>query len=52
MDWILLIVSQFSTFSIVIPSLNECLELGALNQVYWLESGQIAKAVCMKSFEV
>lgn len=52
MGFILLILFESSSFSITVPTLSECQQLGALNQMYWLESGQLAKAICMKSFEV
>jgi hypothetical protein len=52
MGFILLILFESSTFSITVDSLAECQHLGTLNQMYWLETGQNVKAVCMKSFEV
>jgi hypothetical protein len=52
MDWILLIVIQSITFAVVVPSAQECRELGELNQRYWQHTGQQAQALCMRSFEV
>ncbi len=52
MGFILLILFESSSLSIYVSSLEECQQLGQLNQMYWLESGQLAKVICMKSFEV
>jgi hypothetical protein len=52
MNWILLTVFQFSTFSIVVNSPEECQLLGQLNQLHWQETGQIARQVCMQTTEV
>jgi hypothetical protein len=52
MEYILMIVFQFSTFSIVVSSPEECQLLGQLNQLHWQETGQIARQVCMQTVEV
>jgi hypothetical protein len=52
MGFILLILFESSTFSIYVDTHAECIELGELNQSYWQQSGQSAKVICMKSFEV
>jgi hypothetical protein len=52
MNWILLTVFQFATFSIVVDSPEECRLLGQLNAIYWQETGQIAQAICMQTTEM
>jgi hypothetical protein len=50
--WILLVAFQFTTFSVILDSAEECRELGQLNVAHWAQTGQTARAVCMKTAEV
>ncbi len=52
MGFLLLILFETSSLSFYIDTHAECIALGQLNLTYWLQSGQIARVVCMKSFEV
>jgi hypothetical protein len=52
MGFILLILFEASSLSFYVDTHAECIELGELNQSYWQHTGQSAKVVCMKSFEV
>jgi hypothetical protein len=52
MEYILMIVFRFSTFSIVVSSPEECQLLGQLNALHWQETGQQAQVICMQTTEV
>jgi hypothetical protein len=47
--WILLVAFQFTTFTVILDSAEECRELGQLNVGYWQQTGQTARAVCMQT---
>lgn len=50
--WILLIAFQSVTFSVVLESREQCHELGKISAAQWAQTGQDARAVCMKTVEV
>jgi hypothetical protein len=52
MGWILLIVFQSSTASIVVDSQRDCEIVRQSNQAHWKATGQQVKAICVKTFEV
>jgi hypothetical protein len=48
--WILLVVIEFDTFATVLETAEECRLLWQLNAHYWAQTGQIARAVCMRTW--
>jgi hypothetical protein len=52
MGWLLMMLYSTHVFTVFVDSHELCQELGRLNIEYWLSTGQIAQAICMKTFEV
>lgn len=52
MGWMLLIVFQYSVFSIVVDDFATCEAARQLNRAYWMESGIRPLSMCVKTFRV
>ena len=50
--WILLVVFQFDAWASVMESADECRAFALINQQYWIGTGQVVKALCMKTWEI
>lgn len=52
MGWVLLIVFQYSVFSIVVDDFETCEAAQRLNQMYWQQQGIKPRSVCVKTFRI